>query len=114
MQLGSRCSSQTLDGDVLMACCLVKKYGTHVIKICCNTNLGAENTMVASELTGEGHFGGVRGRLYVPLLKLYVCRMFARIHFYLFPRRKRPIFRFRLGCFFVTCKKTYQMVFPVL
>jgi hypothetical protein len=50
--LGSRYSSQTHDGDVLMACCLVKKYGTHVIKICCNTNLGAGNTMVASELTG--------------------------------------------------------------
>jgi hypothetical protein len=35
-----------------MACCSVKKYGMHVIKICCNTNLGAGNTMVASELTG--------------------------------------------------------------
>ncbi len=58
MQFGSRCSSQTHDGDVLMACCSVKKYGMHVIKICCNTNLGVGNTMVASELTG-GHFGGV-------------------------------------------------------
>ncbi len=52
VQLGSRCSSQTHDGDVLMACCSVKKYGTHIIKICCNTNLGAGNTMVASELMG--------------------------------------------------------------
>jgi hypothetical protein len=52
VQLGSRCSSQTHDGDVLMVCFSVKKYGTHVIKICCNTNLGAGNTMVASELTG--------------------------------------------------------------
>ena len=59
VQLGSRCSSQTHDGDVLMVCFSVKKYGTHVIKICCNTNLGAGNTMVASELTGGGHFGGV-------------------------------------------------------
>jgi hypothetical protein len=31
VQLGSRCSSQTHDGDVLMACCSVKKYGMHVI-----------------------------------------------------------------------------------
>ncbi len=60
VQLGSRCSSQTHDGDVLMACCLVKKCGTRIIKICCNTNLGTGNTMVVSELTGGGgHFGGV-------------------------------------------------------
>ncbi len=52
VQLWSRCSPQTHDGDVLMACCSVKKYGMHVIKICCNTILGAGNTMVASELTG--------------------------------------------------------------
>ncbi len=58
VQLGSRCSSQTHDGDVLMACCSVKKYGTHVIKIYCNTNLGAGNTMVASELTGGGALWG--------------------------------------------------------
>ncbi len=52
VQLGSRCSSQTHNGDVLMACCSVKKYGTHIIKICCNTNLGTRNTMVGSELMG--------------------------------------------------------------
>ncbi len=52
MQLGLRYSSQTHDGDVLMACCSVKKYCMHVIKICCNTFLGAGNMMVASELTG--------------------------------------------------------------
>jgi hypothetical protein len=57
VQLGSRCSSQTHNGDVLMACCSVKKYGMHVIKICCNTNLGAGNIMVASELTGGGTLG---------------------------------------------------------
>jgi hypothetical protein len=57
VQLGSRCFSQTHNGDVLMACCSVKKYGMHIIKICCNTNLGAGNTMVVSDLTGGVSLG---------------------------------------------------------
>jgi hypothetical protein len=40
--------------------------------------------------------------------------MFSGIDFYLFPRGKLPIFRFRLGCFSVTRKKTYQLVSPFL
>jgi hypothetical protein len=52
IQLWSRCSTQPHDGDVLMACSSAKYYGTHISEICCNTNLGAGNTMVASELMG--------------------------------------------------------------
>jgi hypothetical protein len=59
VQLGSRCSTQPHDGDVLMACSSAKYYGMHIIEICCNTNLGVGNTTVASELMGGGHYGGV-------------------------------------------------------
>ncbi len=64
-----------------------KPHPIKVVETALSVDMKADEIAKETAKTGKvSAVVAVRGRLYVPLLKLYVCRMFACIDFYLFPR----------------------------